>query len=63
MTLVFELFMYLSVNNTKRDTAKLLKERHKKNNIMLFVRLAFCCFYKKKAITFCCRKAMKVVFL
>ena len=26
MTLVFELFMYLSVNNAKRDTAKLLKE-------------------------------------
>lgn len=28
MTLIFELFMYLSVNNAKRDTAKLLEEQH-----------------------------------
>lgn len=28
MTIVFELFMYLSVNNAKRDTAKLLEEQH-----------------------------------
>ncbi len=28
MTIVFELFMYLSLHNAKRDTAKLLEEQH-----------------------------------